>query len=139
MSLPASACTWYGSFMSCADMCTSDAAACSGVTACKTAAVWACKVYLSRHLTIVLVVFDSSCQEHSLSTLTILHLCRSPLFAGIAQNGVNLSLDLLLVFGAGWGVVGVSAGEQEQIAACGRRMPHRLACGSHWAAVDPEL
>ncbi len=59
--------------------------------------------------------------------MTKLLVCRSPLFAGIAQNGVNLSLDLLLVFGAGWGVVGVSAGEQERIAVCGWCMPHRLA------------
>lgn len=59
--------------------------------------------------------------------MTKLLVCRSPLFAGIAQNGVNLSLDLLLVFGAGWGVVGVSAGEQERIAVCGWCMLHRLA------------
>ena len=54
-----------------------------------------------------------------LAMLTEPLVCRSPLFAGIAQNGVNLSLDLLLVFGAGWGVVGVSAGDQGWTAACG--------------------
>ena len=32
-------------------------------------------------------------------------LCRTPLIAGVAQNAVNLSLDLLLVLGLGVGVV----------------------------------
>ena len=34
---------------------------------------------------------------------------RTPLVAGIAQNVVNLGLDLSLVLVAGWGVVGAAA------------------------------
>jgi uncharacterized membrane-anchored protein len=43
--------------------------------------------------------------KRALSTTRVVGRRRTPLLAGVAQNAVNLSLDLLLVLGMGVGIV----------------------------------